>query len=739
LDKEIKNSDLKNYNSTYGVREMDEDVHLRDYLRLILKHRWKVVALFVIVVTSVTIGIFSITPTYTASTTIQIEKEAPKVLKFEDILPVNSGGDDYYKTQQMIIQSRAIARRVIEKLSLWDHDQFKEKGIVRSAEAALVPANREAMDKLINDFLGLLDVGLIRKSRLASISFRSNDPELSALVANDVARAYIDFNLEYKFKATETARDWLSGQLTEFQAKVERSEEDLNKFASRNGIFSLEKDENLVLKRLDSLNDALAASESDRIKKESFYKEVKRHSTKNIPPLMTDDYVLINALKKELSGLEAEYSKLSVQLYKKEYPKMVRLKAEIDSLKEKVDQEVRGMIDMAEVSYKISLESENLLRKSFEKQKKLALRIKEKSIQYNILKREVDTNKELYDGLLQRVKETGVAAGLESSNVQIVDMAVPPLRPTSPRKGLTILMSMFAGLSLGVAFAFSVEYFDNTVKDPDEISKLFGLPTLGLIPTLQSSSQKKGKRDKGGEPQPGTGDLDTVTFKFPKSAISAAYHTFRTSLLFSTPGSPPKTILVTSSSPNEGKTTVSCNLGILLAQSGSKTLIIDADLRRPACHKAFNVQSSPGITDYLTGHATLDDVIKPTEIKGLSVLPSGPISPNPPELLDSVQFARAIEELKELYDFIIFDSAPIMVFADSLNMTSKVDGTVMVVKSAKTTKDDLKNSLGLIRGIGAPMLGMVINAIDIKKSDYYYSYHDYYGDGAEDSERNATV
>ncbi|MEE9542634.1 MAG: polysaccharide biosynthesis tyrosine autokinase, partial [Thermodesulfobacteriota bacterium] len=696
------NGNLKRTDSSYGYHNSEEDVHLRDYFRLIQKHRWKVIVAFVIVVTIVIIRTFSVAPTYTASTTIQIEKEAPKVLKFEDVLPVDGGGSDYYKTQQMIIQSRSIARMVIEALSLWNHDQFKEKGIVRSAEAAIVPVDGEAMDKLIDDFQELLSVGLVKKSRLANISFSSNYPELSALVANEVANSYINFNLSYKFKATETARVWLSGQLHEFQAKVERSEEELNSFASRHGIFSLEKDKNLVLKRLDSLNEALASAEADRIKKESFFKEIKNHPPQNIPAAISDDHALINGLKKELSSLEAEYSKLSSQLYKEEYPKMLRLKAEIDSLEALIEKEAVNLVDKAEIAYKISLQRESLLRKSFDKQKETALRIKKKSIQYNILKREVDTNKELYDGLLQRVKETGVAAGLEISNIQIVDRAVAPLRPTSPRKALNILMSMIAGLFIGVGLAFSVEYFDNTVKDPDEISKLFGLPTLGLIPLLQSTVQKKGKRNKGASLQPGMDDLDIVTYKFPQAAISAAYHTFRTSLLFSTPGRPPKTILVTSSSPNEGKTTVSCNLGILLAQSGSKTLVIDADLRRPACHKAFSVQSVPGITDYLTGHSTLEDVIKPTEIKGLFVLPSGPISPNPPELLDSEQFGRAIEELKERYDFIIFDSAPIMVFADSLNMTNKVDGTVVVVRSAKTTKDDLKNCVGLIRGVQAP-------------------------------------
>ncbi|MBE9531879.1 MAG: polysaccharide biosynthesis tyrosine autokinase, partial [Proteobacteria bacterium] len=636
--------------SLYGV---GDEVHLRDYLKVLVKHRWMVLAAFVVIVTTVAIGSFAMTPVYEASTTIQIEKEAANVLKFEDILPVDTSGGDYYKTQEIIIQSRVIARSVIEELSLWNHAQFQDKGLVRNAQAAIAPVDAVVMDELIDDFLELLNVNLVRKSRLALINFKSNDPELSANVANQVARAYIDFNLEYKFKATETARDWLSGQLSDFQAKVERSEEDLNEFARRNGIFSLEKDENLVIKRLENLNEALATAEADRIKKESFFREVSNNSPLNIPAVVSDDLELINGLKKELSSLEAEYSKFSKLLYKKDYPKMVRLKAEMDALDSRINREARGLVDRSEVAYKISLAREKLLRSSFDKQKKLALQIKEKSIQYNILKREVDTNKELYSGLLQRLKETGVAAGLETSNIQIVDKAVSPLRPSSPKKKINILISMFAGLFVGVGLAFSIEYFDNTVKDPDEISRVFGLTTLGLIPSLQSTLGKKGRRDKKGETMPGAEDLGIVTHSFPRSSMSESFHTFRTSLLFSTPGKPPQTILITSSSPSEGKTTVSCNLGILLAQSGSKVLIIDADLRRPACHKAFKISSTPGITDYLTGHMELRDVIKPTLVDGLSVMPSGPISPNPPELLDSEQFAQAIEELRGLYDFII--------------------------------------------------------------------------------------
>ncbi len=731
MAEETEKREYKGAGSVLGGFGVQEEVHLRDYLQVIQKHRWTVITAFVVLVTTVTIGSFSTTPIYSASTTIQIDKEPPKVLKFEDVVQIDGGAYDYYPTQQKIIQSRVIARKVVEQLALWNHSQFQEKSMVGEATAAVVPhVETEAMEELIDSFLELLSVVMVKKSRLAEITYDSAYPELSAEVANQVAQAYIDYNLESKYKATEKARDWLSRQLKEFQAKVEVSEEALHSFARKNGIFSLEKDENLVIKRLEELNGALSTAESDRISKESFYKEVTQYSPDTMLIAQNAGLEYVNGLKKELSGLESEYVKLR-DLYKHDYPRVVRLKAQMESLEKKLEVEFENFVKGTELAYKISLERERLLRAAFEEQKELALKMKEKSVQYNILKREVDTNKELYDGLLQRVKETGVSAGLETSNIQVVDMAVVPQFPSKPNKLRNILLSMVMGLFMGVGLAFFREYFDYTIKDPDEISKLFNLPTLGLVPSLQSTLQKYGKKGNGHGAQPSVEDLYLVSQKYPRSSVSEACRTFRTSLLFSTPGHPPKTILVTSNNPREGKTFVSCNLGIVLAQGGARTLIIDADLRRPFCHKAFSVSNSPGITDLLTGHATLQEVIVSTEIGGLDVLPAGPTSPNPPELLDSRQFMDIIEELEKEYDFIVFDSAPVMHFADSLILANKVDGTVIVTRSEKTTKDDLRNSIGLMEGVQANVLGVVMNVIDISKSDYYYNYYYYYGDGAE--------
>lgn len=698
----------------------EEEIHLRDYLQVLLKRKWMAITTFVVIVTTATIGTFSMDPIYTATTTIQIDREPPKVIKIEEVIPLDTGGQDYYQTQYKIIQSRTIAKRVIERLTLWNHPQFKGNGMIKGAKAGVVIDGR-GMERLIDTFLGSLTVEPERNSRLVRIKYSSKYPELSQQVADAIAHVYIDYNLESKFLATEKARQWLSEQLREFQARLERSEEALNSFARDRGIFSLEKDENLVLKRLEDFSTALSEAEADRIEKESRYRQISQHSVEDLPPSIGGK--VVEELKKTWVDLHTEYIRLS-GLYKPDYPKMVRLKAQIDAVAERVRKELEKAVKDAEIAYKISLERERLLKDTFERQNELAMRMKENAIQYNILKREVDTNKELYNGLLQRMKETGVSQGLETSNIQIVERAVVPEKPSKPKKGLNLLLAMVLGSFMGIGLAFFLEYLDNTVKDPDEIRRLFNLSTLGICPHLRTPSRRKRHKGEEGATRE---DLYLISERYPRSPLSEAVRTFRTSLLFSSPGHSPKTILITSSNPGEGKTFISSNLGIVLAHSGGKTLLIDGDLRRPDLHKHYSIPASPGLVEYITGNAGLEDVIRPTDIKGLFLIPSGPIPPNPPELLDSVELKDAIERFKTTFDFIVFDSAPIMHFADTLNLANKVDGTVIVCYGGKTARDDLRRLIGLMGGMKAHILGVVLNNMDMDKGSYSYYYYDYYG------------
>ena len=519
----------------------EEDVHLRDYFQVILKHRWIVISPIIVIVAFVAIRMLSVQHTYTAVTTVLIEKKLPKILEFEDILPIDAMEDDYYQTQYQIIQSRTIAKRVIEKLALWEHAQFKKKKILSVARAE-ASVKRKPIEDLIDSFLGYLEVAPVNKSRLVKIKYTSNYPDLSTKVANTIAETYIRFTLESKFKATEKARSWLSGQLIEFQDKMEESERVLYEFAKRKEIFSLEKDENLVFKRLEGLSVDYSSAKSDRISKEAVFKKVIQYAAQSFSPVLEN--VLIRELKIDLSEINAEYTNLS-NLYKPDYPKMVRLKAKIKTLEKGIKEELENIINAVKVDYMISLEKESLLKDALGEQKKLSLKMKENSIQYNIFKRKVDTNKELYDGLLQRLKETGVLENLESSNIEVIDQAVIPKLPSNATRKINIFISLAVGLFTGVGFAFFADYLDNSVSDPKEVKRSLNLSTLGFIPSLRSTLAKS-KKDKDKAPQPILDDLYLLSQKYPRSLISESYRTFRTSLLFSSLEQNTKTKLNTS-------------------------------------------------------------------------------------------------------------------------------------------------------------------------------------------------
>jgi succinoglycan biosynthesis transport protein ExoP len=703
-----------------------EEVHLRDYWHLILKWRWTIFTIFTIVVTTVTIGTFSMKPVYKATATIQIEKEAPKVLSFEDVLPTNTQSDDYYQTQYGILKSRTLAQRVINKLSLEDHPQFKDviKLVTEANAEATDPVVEEKRQKeILKSFLDSLEVEPVRNSRLVGLSFNSNYPELSSMVANALSKAYIDFTLESKYKAADKAKDWLSEQLGELQAKVETSEERLQVFARQNGIFSLEKDENLIIQKLEKIDDALSDAEAERISAEAVYKEVANKSVDNLPVNLEDDF--IKRLKEQYALLEAEYQKLS-STYKPEYPKMVRLQNQMESIEKRIRGEIQSNVEKTEAAYNTALTKEKLLKDSFDMQNEMALKMKENSIQYNILKREVDTNKELYDGLLQRLKETGVSAGLDSSNIQIVDAAEPPLFPSKPRKKLNILLSMIVGLTMGIGMAFFFEYMDNTIKDPKEMERYLNVSALGLIPSLKSVARKNAHPEQS---------PTLISFLDKKSALSEAFRTLRTSILFSSPGKPPKTILITSALPGEGKTTVSVNLGIVMAQAGKRVLIIDGDLRKASCHEALSIPSSPGLTNYLTGNSDIKSIVRPTKVPSLYLAPAGPIPPNPTELLASPQLSKLLKVFKAHFDFIIIDSPPVMGFADSPTITTLVDGVVPVVYGGETPKEEIANAIHRLKAVNAHILGAVLNKLDIKKHSYnYYGFYHYYGKGYGDDD-----
>lgn len=738
-----------------SVPQEENEVNLRDYWKVIQKRRWTILAFFFVVVVATAIGTFTMKPIYRGTTTLLINKENPQIVDFKEIFTVNTMDLDYYQTQYKILESRSLAKRVIQTLNLAEHHEFnpqtesspfqtwkREVINVLSGWLALFSQSPKDLTEsgkepgrettLINEFLNKLKIEPIRNSRLVKIHYDAHYPELATRVPNTLAASFIQQNLEKRFTSTEQAKEWLTRQLDDLKAKVERADETLQAYGSKHGIISLEEKENITMQRLTELNEALAKAESERMAKEALYKQTQERNFDSLPSILENK--LIQDLKQSLIQLEAQYMKLS-ENYKPDYPEMKRLRNQMEAIQKRLNTEMSIIITAIKTEYESGLRKESLLRAAFEEQKKRAMEMKQKSIQYNILKRESDTNKELYKGLLQRMKEAGISAGIPASNIQVVDQAEPPTVPYRPNKQLNLLLAAVVGLFLGVGLAFFFEYLDNTVKTPDDVEELVRLPSFGMVPEI---SREKHNLLGSGKSYP----VELVTYGHPKSMLSEAYRNIRTSILLSFSEKPPKTMIISSPNPAEGKTTTVVNTAIALSQTGAQVLIIDADMRKPRIHKIFASENGKGLSNFLSGNSQLESIIKISKIPNLCYIPSGPIPPNPSELLGSSLFKKMIQSLGERFNHMIIDSPPVLGFADSTILSTIVDGVILVVVGGKTPKETLQRAKDLLLQVDARILGVVINRVDIRRSDYgsyYYRHQYYYGKESKKKELPAST
>ena len=720
----------------------EKEVNLRDYWKVIQKRKWTIIAFFLIVLITTAVATFKMKPIYRGTTTIQINKENPQIVDFKEMFAVNTMDMDYYQTQYKILESRSLARRVIQTLKLSEHPEFQPKPetpfqkwksqILSSLSTYFTPSQKDPSENekgtsLINQFLNKLKIEPIRNSRLVKVHFDSNYPQLSTQVSNTLSATYIQQSLEARFVSTEQAKEWLTKQLEDLKAKVEKADEDLQAFGSQHGIISLEEKENVIMHRLTELNEALTKAEAERMAKEALYKQTKSLNFDSLSTILENK--LIQDLKQAYIQLEAQYMKLS-ETFKPEYPEMVRLKNQMETIQKRLNTEINKIVTGIKNDYESGLRRETLLRQAFEQQKVNVMGMKEKAIQYNILKREADTNRELYKGLLQRMKEAGVSAGITASNIQIVDHAELPITPYKPNKKLNLLLAAVIGLFLGGGLAFFFEYLDNTVKTPEDVEQFIRLPSFGSVPEI--SHERRRRLEKGA-----SYPVEVITYAHPKSMLSEAYRNIRTSILLSFSEKPPKKVVITSPNPSEGKTTTAINTAIALSQTGAQVIIIDADMRKPRVHKIFNYGNGLGLSNFLSGHGDLESIVKQSEVPNLFYIPSGPIPPNPSELLGSNLFKKMMESLGARFDHIVLDSPPVLGFADSTILSNSVDGVILVVWGGKTPRETLQRAKEVLQQANTKILGVVINRVGIRRSDYgyyYYRYHSYYGKGEREKE-----
>jgi capsular exopolysaccharide synthesis family protein len=714
----------------------EEFRHLREYWLVILKRRWVVFTCLLVVFFTVAIGTLKQKPVYQGSVLIEINPEQPNVLNFKEVLQVSAVDiDSYRETQYKVLQSRTLAERVVQALHLYKNPEFYKNryllGLIQTNPEQIPAADDPGPPDTyaayyrnsVKRFIDVVDVSPVRRSNLVEVSFYSEDPKLAARIANQLAADYIEQNLQVKWDETVKASEWLQGQLVGLKGKLEKSEDALQAYAQANSILFVEEKKNLVNERLAQLQEAYTKAQAERFQKESAYALVERGKVQDLPGVLSNR--LIQDLAIKLAELERDYSELTTTV-KPEYPKAVALKTQIDTLQASLNRQKSALAENIIDEYRAALENEKHLGQALEAQKKEVNDIAEKSIQYNILKREVDTSKQLYEGLLQRLKEAQVSAGLRASNIRVVDAAEVPKRPVKPRILFNLALGMLLGLGLGIGMAFFQEYLDDTLKTPDEVETLLRLPSLGVLPSMTANGTGKAAEAKAlsitsAEPtQPTAPGVQT------NPNFIEAFRSLRTSILLSA-APVPRMLLVTSALPGEGKTTISVNLGATLASLGHKVVIVDCDMRRPACHRMTGVQNKPGFVQCLTGHVGLPEaILQVPGVTNLSVIPCGPIPPNPAEVLSSPVTLENLRQLREQFEYVLVDSPPLLSVADSRILATMTDAVVLVARAHSTPFDAVRRARALLYGAGARILGIALNDVDFRREGYGYGYKGYY-------------
>ncbi len=718
---------------------------LRALWSVLRKRRWTIFSVVLVIFTLVLVATLKEKPVYRAVSMLEIEKENPNILTVQELFQLEGVSDTFLETQYKILQSDTLARRVARQLHLDHNSEFNRRGGFwpwgANKDGAFSTDPRHE-DIVIRNFKDRLNIEPIRRSRLVQVSFDAEDPQLAAAVVNGLDSAYIDQNLENRWKATQKASEWLSQQLEGVKGKLEKSEDDLNRYAVANGLLYLESEtgtqENIVDARLRELQEELTKAQSDRYSRESLYRLVQTGDYGSLPGVV--DNKLMQDLTLRLSDLRTNYSQLSTT-FSPTYPKLRQIQNEIDTTQGMLERERKRVADKITNDYQAALHREALIEQAFEAQQKQASQLAGQTVQYNILKREVDTNKQLYEGLLERLKEAGVSAGLKASNIRIVDRAIQPTRPVRPRVLLNLSLALVLGMAFAIGAAFLQEHLDNTIKTAEDIERFMRLPALAMIPSVESLNGHRGV--PYGLPAPlkileeATGDdaakpakfhrIDTVGRQY--STLSEAFRSLRTSVLLSSPERPPRSLLITSAQPSEGKTTISINLAVSLAQLGQRVLLVDCDMRKPSVHRGLGIEAEAGLAAYLTGQQDWSAVVVTTPIAGLSVIPCGPIPPNPAELLSCERMRSLLGEAMAQYSTVLLDSPPLLNVADSRVIAGQVEGVILVVKGNSTPRELGRRAQACARDVGANILGVVLNNVDLRSGDYYYRSYNYgYGD-----------
>lgn len=665
------------------------------------------------------------TPRYTADTTLQINDQSAQILGKQDDIsqdPVVSAADTerFLQTQVDILKSRTLLERVAQKLRLTGNPRFYDAMGMRQPDGDL--SRSELEDLTLQALEDARDITLPRNSRLASVSFTSPQPELAARIANTLAAEFIQSNLQRRFDSSAYARDFISGQLAEARAKLERSERELNAYARQAGLIRDRNPSNATDKGSTSgsvttasllqVNTAANQAQAARIAAQQRWNLISRSDPLNSPDVLANP--AISQLLSERARVQSELQKQRAN-HLEDYPAVAQLRAQVGVIDNQLQSVARSIRASVKQQFDAAVETEQTLKQQVSELKGSSLEEQDRLVQYNLLAREADTSRTVYEGLLQRYKELNAAAGISSSNIAIIDPATPPIRPSSPNLLRNILLALVGGIFAGAAFVYLRMQFDDSVRVPEDVEGKLGMPLLGVIPLVQELEVALALDD-------------------PKSPISEGYNSLRSALLYSTASGLPKTILITSSQPSEGKSTTGMAIATGIARLGRSVVLLDVDLRRPALHRFLSgaaAENNEGVSSLLTSQSSIDQVLRDTEVETLKIITSGPIPPSPTELLSSNRMHMLLDELSARFDLVIVDSPPVLGLADAPLMAALVEGVVLVVQSDRSRRGSLKASLRRLRSMHTLVLGAVLTKFDAtstgnRYSEYYgYNYYQY--------------
>lgn len=713
-------------------------IDLTHYWHVVRRQLKKIIALAAVITILTVLVVLSLTPTYSASTTLLIESEEAHILSIEEVYGMPGKSSEYLLTQFEILKSRALAQRVVKELELLNvpefnpyHEAHGKKFSIKEfiSGAGGAPSQEQILAKTVDTLWGVISISPVRKTQLVKISVESESPDMAATISNAVATAYIKSQLEARVDFTNQAVGWLSDRMGGLKTRLNESEDRLQAYRDRHNLVDANGlgVSTLIAKRLDGITEKLVDARSKKLEHQSAYRQLQAITEVNLSSLSKLPVILRHPLVAKLGESESAAALKVAELSKRygpKHPRMVAAQSDFQAVQSSLLKQMKSLASGIKNDFLVAKAQEASLEKAFKQAKSSLQKVNRTEFALNGYMRDVSGNRALYDTFLKRIRETSETGSLQTSNARIVDPAVKPMNPVKPNKKLIVILALVVSLMFGVALAFLLDALDATIKNPKEVDNKLGFALLGVVPLL------KGVSDKKGIPRESKKSMIRAFMHSDNAGFKESVRTLRTGLTLASLETPVQVMLFTSTVSAEGKTTVSANLAAAYGKM-EKVLLIDADMRRPSVAKRLNLAvGCKGLSNAVAYPEALDESVHHIEDLGIDVMPSGPIPPNPLELLASKNFNEVLEKLKGRYDRIIIDSAPTHAVSDAAYLSTLVDGVAYVVKADATSDKLVKNGLRRLDDSNARMLGVVLNQLDVEKEakysgDYSYGTYDY--------------